>query len=94
MGRKENWKAREIGLIWAQKTTRSTSAQWCAHRAFCESISTKGVEMCANTYKLANVYVVFCVKSGDLFDLYQFFYYLCKRKETKLIFKNDKIITT
>ena len=37
--------------------------------------------------KLANVYVLFCVKNSLFFDLYQFYYYFCTQKE-KLIFKD------
>ena len=37
--------------------------------------------------KLANVYVLFCIKNSLFFDLHQFYYYFCTQKE-KLIFKD------
>lgn len=37
--------------------------------------------------KLANVYVLFCIKNCFFFDLNQFYYYFCTQKE-KLIFKD------
>ena len=43
--------------------------------------------------KFVNVYVVFCIKNRDLFDLYQYLSYFCTQKK-KLIFKNEQIITT